>query len=281
MNRTILFLVAVCFSWTCTRKVAACRIGTGRNEPRIRQVKRIMSYGEAEAEIRKNVNSNARSEPQLVKVNVVQPWWRTVLDTLAGIGTFGAIFALLIAVHSTRIAEKGVRAAEDGVKAAIKSAKATEMSAEGQLFLQQLRDYGSPEMLEHLRTIWEWATNPKGGRRSASELNKKASIWVRDLFSKGDSQKKKKAAKIDLARRHITAHFLTVLHLKRSRYVKGPFLKEIGQVMGDPRILDVILPLSKALIKDIGAKDKKSATQIKEEINSIQKKFEEVKKILK
>ena len=113
------------------------------------------------------------------------------------------------------------------------SAYATQRATEAQLLSTLMRAYASEDMLHALRVLRNWRSN------QGDEFAEK---WRKAL--ENDSSE---AQEVDRARRIVSSHFITALHLYKSGYVKKRFLETICDVDGINVLYDIAEPLEYAM----------------------------------
>lgn len=198
--------------------------------------------------------------------------WISLIATVLTLAIVGlTLWTARTAVRSASAAVKSARATEE-------SAEATKQTAEARLFSERIQEYASERMCKHLRLLFKWyRENCDKDPDKAEEL---AAKWVEDLFS-SDGRKaraRKHAEDMDVARRPVTHYFLNIYQLYDSGYVREDFVTAICENLGTS-ILDVVLPLEKALIRHIADEEDWDKPKITERINELTSKFHWLKEL--
>jgi hypothetical protein len=158
-----------------------------------------------------------------------------------------------------------------------RSASRTQLAAEGRLLFEQLQDYASKDMRDHLRILFKWDREKVG--KDKSQRDAKAKGWVETLFDKEHGEHED-ADNLDEARRHVTHYFINIHQLWESGYVEEYFLKGVCRA-ASISVLDINFPLEKALKEYLDKQDGILPEKTKETLEKLKKKFEKFKELSK
>ena len=139
-------------------------------------------------------------------------------DVVSAVVSVALVIVALIALY---FAHKTFKATAATADATYETVKATQKSIEADLLYALLKDFSTKEMLQSLRTLYEFEEN----NRDIANAYKKQ-------YSHGN--------KIDLARRDVSHYYQRISQLKKAGYVTELFVKTVCSP-NTPKLLRMIV----------------------------------------